>query len=193
MTILRSRRHVHDVVRLIAVLFLSAGLITVTAPGARAGGPVTGKAAAPATPLAQQWSNWAEIPGGGATPDAPAATVFNNTLYLFVRGTDNKIYLNRLGSSWSGWSEVPGAGATPAAPAATVFSGKLYLFVPGTDDRIYQNQLNNTSWSGWSQVPGNGVTKTGVGADVYRNVLYLYAGGTNNHIFLNQSGADFPA
>jgi hypothetical protein len=146
MTILRSRRHVHDVVRLIAVLFLSAGLITVTAPGARAGGPVTGKAAAPATPLAQQWSNWAEIPGGGATPDAPAAATYNGFEYAFVRGTDNKIYVNlHNGVSWRGWQEVPGAGATPSAPAATVFNNTLYLFVRGTDNKIYVNRLTRTT------------------------------------------------
>lgn len=41
-----------------------------------------------------------------------------NTLYLFVRGTANKIYLNTFnGSSWSAWSVVSGNGLTPSTPA----------------------------------------------------------------------------
>ena len=39
-------------------------------------------------------SGWSEVPGNGATPDAPAATQYRDTLYLFVRGTDNRIYVN---------------------------------------------------------------------------------------------------
>jgi Matrixin len=37
---------------------------------------------------------WAAVPGGGFTPSAPAATVLNGTLGLFVRGTDSRIYMN---------------------------------------------------------------------------------------------------
>jgi hypothetical protein len=42
-------------------------------------------------------SRW-EVPGSGATPSAPGGTTYpkKNKLHLFVRGTDNKIYVNRL-------------------------------------------------------------------------------------------------
>ena len=66
------------------------------------------------------WTGWSQVPGGGATPDAPGATTYQGRLYVFVRGSDNKIYLNRLTGlgSWTGWGEVPGAGQTPSAPGS---------------------------------------------------------------------------
>jgi hypothetical protein len=42
------------------------------------------------------WSGWSELPGGGRTPSGPAAVKFGEDLYVFVRGTDDSIYRNRL-------------------------------------------------------------------------------------------------
>jgi hypothetical protein len=76
------------------------------------------------------------------TPSGPGATVYQGKSFLFVRGTDNRIYQNLLtNNSWSGWSEVPGGGLTPSNPGATVYQNRLFLFVRGTDNRIYQNRL----------------------------------------------------
>jgi hypothetical protein len=36
---------------------------------------------------------WAALPGGGFTPSTPAATVLEDDLGLFVRGTDDRIYV----------------------------------------------------------------------------------------------------
>ena len=91
---------------------------------------------------AAAWSGWGQVPGNGFTPSGPAATVYNGTSYLFVRGTDNKIYQNVLTNThWSGWRQVPGNGLTLSRPGATVYQNRLYLFVQGTDSRIYQNVL----------------------------------------------------
>jgi len=88
------------------------------------------------------WSGWSEVPGSGLTPSGPGATVYQGKSFLFVRGTDNRIYQNLLtNNSWSGWSEVPGGGLTPSNPGATVYQNRLFLFVRGTDNRIYQNRL----------------------------------------------------
>ena len=48
------------------------------------------------------------------------ATTYQGQLYVFVRGTDNKIYLNRLtgSSAWTGWSEVPGGGIHAIKPSS---------------------------------------------------------------------------
>jgi hypothetical protein len=82
------------------------------------------------------------VPGAGQTTDAPSAVKFDGKHYLFVRGTDDRIYRNVLTSAgWSGWSEVPGGGATTAAPAASVYRGALRLYVRGTDNLIYVNRL----------------------------------------------------
>jgi len=40
--------------------------------------------------------NWGLVPGGGFTPSAPAATVFQGNLALFVRGGDDRLYVNWL-------------------------------------------------------------------------------------------------
>ena len=49
------------------------------------------------------WTGWAELPGGGSTPSAPAAASYNGQLHVFVRGGDSRIYDNRFnGASWSG-------------------------------------------------------------------------------------------
>ena len=37
---------------------------------------------------------WAFVPGNGATPSSPAATGLEDEFALFVRGTDDRIYVN---------------------------------------------------------------------------------------------------
>jgi hypothetical protein len=51
------------------------------------------------SPAVTPWTGWAEVPGNGATSAGPAAVVHNGSLHLFVRGTDDRIYLNRLNRS----------------------------------------------------------------------------------------------
>src|SRR4051794_34530156 len=70
------------------------------------------------------WSGWAQVPGGGATIGAPAAFKLDGgggVLYVVVRGTDSRIYYNRLVTSdaltaWSGWRAIPGGGQTTSGP-----------------------------------------------------------------------------
>jgi Subtilase family len=63
---------------------------------------------------------WDEVPDGESTVDTPAAATYGATEFLFVRGGNDRIYLNQFdGGSWTGWGEVPGGGLTPSAPAAT--------------------------------------------------------------------------
>ena len=134
-------------IRSLGVRFLTALVLTLTvstlspASGAVTADvrPVAGNAQALAT-----WSGWSEVPGNGFTKDAPEAISYHGRHYLFVRGTDDRIYLNRLtGNGWSGWSEVPGGGFTLSAPAASVYRGVLRLYVRGTDDRIYVNRYDD--------------------------------------------------
>jgi hypothetical protein len=93
-----------------------------------------------------QWTGWVLVPGDGRTPSAPAATVVNGELALFVRGSDDRLYVNWLQTNdqWTGWVLVPGDGRTPSAPAATVLDDELALFVRGSDDRVYVNWLRIT-------------------------------------------------
>jgi hypothetical protein len=132
------------------------------------------------------WSGWSEVPGGGATPSGPAAATYLGSEYLFVRGIDSRIYVNRLtGSSWTGWAEVPGGGATPNAPSVTVYNGTLRLFVQGNDSRIYANTFNGSTWTGWSEVPGGGATPSGPAATVLGSTLRLVVRGNDSRIYVN--------
>jgi hypothetical protein len=129
---------------------------------------------------------WSPVPGGGLTPSSPEGVAFNGEPWLFVRGTNNRLYLNRLtGGSWTGWSEVPGGGLTPSSPGAVVFNNELYLFVRGTDDALYLNRWTGTSWAGWGGVPGGGRTPSSPAAAVWNNALYLFVRGTDSRIYIN--------
>ena len=133
-------------------------------------------------------ATWVPVPGNGFTPSAPAATVFQDNLALFVQGTDDRIYVNWLlpHNQWTGRSAVPGNGFTPSAPAATVFQGNLALFVQGTDDRIYVNWLlPHNQWTGWSAVPGRGSTPSAPAATVFQDNLALFVQGTDDRIYVN--------
>ena len=44
------------------------------------------------------WSAVKQVPGGGATTSAPTAVRYSGSLYVFVRGTDDRIYVNRFTS-----------------------------------------------------------------------------------------------
>jgi subtilisin family serine protease len=133
-------------------------------------------------------ATWVLVPGGGFTPSAPAATVLNGNLGLFVRGTDSRLYVNWFltNDQWTGWALVPGEGLTPSAPAATVLNGNLGLFVQGTDNRLYVNWLlTNDQWTGWALVPGEGFTPSTPAATVVEDDLALFVRGTDDRLYVN--------
>jgi hypothetical protein len=120
--------------------------------------------------LVRTWSGWNEVPGGGATDVALAATFseggpppLSSTLFLFRREIDdNRTYLNmfdRSNNTWSAWSEVPDGGdtsdgTTDVAPAVALVSApgvfdplspNVHLFAKGVNDkRVYANTLSIT-------------------------------------------------
>ena len=56
------------------------------------------------------WGSMVHIPTG-ATPSGPSATVYQNNIYLFVRGVDNNIYYAITVSDslyWNYWYQLPG-------------------------------------------------------------------------------------
>jgi hypothetical protein len=63
-------------------------------------------------------------------------------MYAYVRGPDDKAYVNGFnGSTWDGWSAIPD-GVTPSAPAVTTYDGVMYAYVRGTDNKVYVNKFN---------------------------------------------------
>ena len=137
---------------------------------------------------AQAWTGWGEVPGGGSTYDSPAVSGTSTSSYVFVRGTDNRIYVNHNASGWSGWSEVPGDGRTLSAPAVETLPNQVFLFVRGTDNAIYMNTLNGTTWSGWSEVPGGGRTASAPAVALGPGgTLHLAVRSASNRIYYNRS------
>jgi len=102
------------------------------------------------------WLGWIRV--SGSTPSRPAlAAVSSTEVYLAVRGSDSRVYVNRWnGVAWTGWSQIL-AGSTPNAPSIAAANGQLYVAVRGTDSRIYwcSRPLPSGSWSSWSKLPGS--------------------------------------
>ena len=44
------------------------------------------------------WGGWSAIPNG-VTHDAPAVTTYNGVMYAYLRGTDDKAYVNGFNGS----------------------------------------------------------------------------------------------
>ncbi|HJQ35700.1 MAG TPA: hypothetical protein VKB93_01045 [Thermoanaerobaculia bacterium] len=140
---------------------------------------------------AASWSGWRLVEGGGITDAAASATVYNGSMYLFAKGKDAKLYVNRGrtdGSGWGAWTEVAGAGYTNAAPASAAHGGNLYLFAPGIKDHaVYVNKFNGKAWSGWSQLPGGGLTDVALTAATHKGEVYLFGKGLADHkVYVNK-------
>jgi len=41
------------------------------------------------------WDGWSRIPNG-VTHDVPAVTTYDGVMYAYVRGPDNKAYVNKF-------------------------------------------------------------------------------------------------
>jgi hypothetical protein len=100
--------------------------------------------------------------------------------YLFVRGSDNAVWVHRNGA----WTSL--GGAIYGDPSAVVWGGGSYVnvFALGTDDNIYTyGFINGGAGSGWaSTVPGTVfsgspkvIAKDGTSID-------LFAVGENDHL-----------
>jgi hypothetical protein len=103
------------------------------------------------------WTDVSAVPGGGLTSSAPAAVSRNsNQVDVFVRGTDDNVFLNFYnGSAWSGWALLPGGMKTQDAPAAIVRSlNTLDAFVRSGNGEIRWITWDGAAWSGWKTIPG---------------------------------------
>jgi hypothetical protein len=141
------------------------------------------------------WSGPWEIPGGGRTDAALAATWFQNRIWLFAKGTDDRIYFNQSADrvNWTGWSEVPGGGMTDSGLAVAHSDTRLWVFAKGLDNKIYLNyfdpsitSFSGDGWYGWDEVAGGEQTDASLGA-AYDHFGGL--GGDYVHVFAKRAGA----
>jgi peptidoglycan/xylan/chitin deacetylase (PgdA/CDA1 family) len=100
------------------------------------------------TRSAGQWSGWQSL--GGLTYTAPAATANpqGGEAWVFVRGTNNMLYLNTTAAT-TGWRSL--GGVLIDAPAAASTTGRADVVVRGTDNALFSRLYRNGGWSGWSR------------------------------------------
>jgi hypothetical protein len=105
------------------------------------------------------WEDWTTLSNGIMTVDSPTAAFIGETLSVFIRGQDNKIYLNRTNLTTglsSGWAQSPSGMTTPDAPAVVRSGNELILVVRGLGNGIFANRMDITTnlWKGWQNLPG---------------------------------------
>jgi len=132
------------------------------------------------------FSGWSKLPG--RTPWKPIfAASEDGLLYLIVRGSNNRIYLNVLeGGVWKGWIALPRF--TSVAPSTAVLGDKLHIVVKGSrDNSIWHGVMDTVSWKwlGWSRIPGSTPSVPDLASDQKNNRLYLAVRGSNNRIYIN--------
>ncbi len=100
------------------------------------------------------WSSWSLM--DGLSPSTAAMTVFENQLYIAVRGADDKIYYRSMTAAelFTTWGAT--AGLTTLSPAIESFNSKLYMCVKSNiDTKIWRNSMNTSGvWSGWALMDG---------------------------------------
>lgn len=91
------------------------------------------------------WSPWRSF--GGATVSAPAAAPnpAGGPSWVFVRGTNNALYVNTSGGT--SWQSL--GGALIDAPGATGIPTRVDVVVRGTDSGAWANVFRDGAWSGW--------------------------------------------
>jgi|GEM_PF-2359149 len=126
----------------------------------------------------------------GFTDKSPAAEIFNNKLYVFVKSNvNNEIWYNYVNPdtarSMGTWTKIDGL--TPDRPAVAVFNNRLYVVVRGTDNLIYVRYMTSAgTFSPWSVVPG-GWTTVAPAIASFNNYLYLIVKDANdNKIWWNK-------
>ena len=79
------------------------------------------------------------VPGTGIAYSAPAATIFDGKLWVFVEGPNNSLdlYWQTLGSTvWSSAVAIAGTGTTFTAPAVTTTAGGLNVATEGPSNTL---------------------------------------------------------
>jgi PKD repeat protein len=130
------------------------------------------------------WGNWIALPG--YTCDSPAAIIYEEQLYMIVRGMDgNSLWFGSLDlsdDSFSGWSYL--SGVTPSKPTLVSYGDKMILVVRGSDNRIYHRQYNlvTESWGSWNAVP-TGTTVDSPAAAIDGDYLHLVVRGMDDGLY----------
>jgi hypothetical protein len=110
----------------------------------------------------QTQSAWTKLPGNFSAQGTPAVLRNeDNTLEVFVTGTDGRVYHNKQqtpGKDWSGWSPM-GDEHVANLVSATNPDGSAVLFGIGANGNLWTNSeaAPEIGWSGWKDIGGSGI------------------------------------
>jgi hypothetical protein len=138
--------------------------------------------------FAQSFSGWFAV-ANAVTDAAPGAAAMNNHFFVFIKGLDQKVYVNQgdLGKAGSGWSELQGNGRTDAAPTAATVGNTVFVFVKGLNGRLYLNQADlGGPFGQWFEIRGDGLTDGGPAAAAIQKSVFCFVKGLDGRVFLNQ-------
>lgn len=128
--------------------------------------------------------------GGQVSQDICVGRDEDKRLEVFVRGTDNKMYLKHKKNEWGDWSDwIDMGGNIRSAPKVESFGdGNLGVFAVGQDGAMWhkwQHEPNGWSgWSDWHSLGGNISDRFVIGKNQDRR-LELFAIGTNGQVYSN--------
>ena len=153
-------------------------------------------------PLSAGWSSsGAWVPGQtinlvDSTPQAPAACVFNNKLYVFWKANDasNAIWFSASadGNTWPAGKKINEFDSTPLTPAACVFNNQLYVFWKANNSSnaiCFSASSDGNTWPGGKTINGFDSTPLTPSACVFNNQLYVFwkANNSSNAICFSAS------
>ena len=106
------------------------------------------------------WSNWFPIDLTGTLVGDPAVGKnMDDTLEVFVRGTDNGLYHVRQSANSFVWGNWQPLGVLTSDPVVGQYSdGRLDVFGRGTDGKLYhlwQTTPGNRQWTSWVPLGGS--------------------------------------
>ena len=127
------------------------------------------------------WSGWTSL--GGVLTSSPAAiSRGDNTLDVFVRGTDGVLWQKTTtdgGTTWSNWNNLGGVLAPGTGPGVSGWSGHEDLFVVGTDSALWHNTWTASGWSGWASLGGSSLRSSPAAVSRVSGVIDVHVRGND--------------
>jgi hypothetical protein len=118
------------------------------------------------------WKSLGEPSSTVTAVSDPVTVFFNDRMYVFVRGSDGRIWARYLSSGdapvWSGWAAL--AGVVEGQPVAAEHGNRVFVFARTASNQILYH-YNTVGAAGWT-------TNRNLHGDVRGNPAAVSAGGT---------------
>lgn len=141
---------------------------------------------------ANNWNGWTDLPGGVSSSGTPAvAKRLDNTLEVFVPGTDGHIFYNQQvtpDGTWNGWKDM--GIASPGIAALQVGNnsdGSLTLFGVGPNGDVWYSSQSapGTGWSSWTDLSGEQIQPGFVVGQNSYDTLELFGVDPHDNVWFN--------